>query len=284
MLDPRMTLEKRIAMELYSYHGKMSVFVDDLRGNTVEIGADEPFETASTIKTFILAALFYEAEQGNKSLEELITYEQSQYVNGSGMLRALGVGTQLKARDVATMMIICSDNIATNMMIDYLGQDRINQLIHQEFGCKDTVLHNPIHFDLYDDLGTTTVRDYASMYARIAQGTLVSEQASADMLTIFRQQHYNNMLTHDFPQAYIDPEETGEEELIWVASKSGSMNACRNDGGIVHTPYGDYVIVLFNKEFDDVIEYSDHPCMQYGAKVSRMILDQILACEGALYK
>ncbi len=284
MLDPRMTLEKRIATELYSYHGKMSVFVDDLRGNTVEIGADEPFETASTIKTYILAALFYEAEQGNKSLDAQVTYEASQYVNGSGMLRALGVGTQLKARDVATMMIICSDNIATNMMIDYIGLERINELIKGEFGCKDTTLHNPIHFDLYDDLGTTTARDYASMYARIAQGTLVSEAASAEMLKIFRQQHYNNMLTHDFPQAYIDPEETGEEELIWVASKSGSMNACRNDGGIVHTPYGEYVIVLFHKEFNDVIEYSEHPSMRYGAKVSRMILDQILACEGSLYK
>ncbi len=284
MLDSRMTLEKRIAMELYSYHGKMSVFVDDLRGNTVEIGADEQFETASVIKTFILAALFHEVEQGNKSLDEMIVYEQSQFVNGSGMLRALGVGAALKARDVATMMIICSDNIATNMMIDYLGLERINALIQNEFACKDTVLHNPLHFDLYEKLGTTTARDYASMYARIAKGELVSKQASADMLAIFRQQHYNNMLTHDFPHAYLDTEETGEEELIWVASKSGSMDACRNDGGIVHTPYGDYVIVLFNKEFNDVIEYSDHPCMQYGAKVSRMILDQILACEGTLYK
>lgn len=61
------------------------------------------------------------------------------------------------------------------------------------------------------------------------------------------------------------------------------MNACRNDGGIVHTPYGEYVIVLMNKDFNDIIEYSDHPAMVYGAKVSRMILDQVLACEGRLY-
>ena len=67
------------------------------------------------------------------------------------------------------------------------------------------------------------------------------------MLGIFRQQHYNTMLTHDFPQFYLDCEETGEPELIWVASKSGSMNACRNDGGIIHTPYGEYVIVLMNR-------------------------------------
>ena len=58
-MDKNMTLEKRIAAELYSYQGKMSVFVDDLQGHTVEIGADEKFETASTIKAFILAALIF---------------------------------------------------------------------------------------------------------------------------------------------------------------------------------------------------------------------------------
>ena len=55
-MDKNMTLEKRIAAELYCYQGKMSVFVDDLQGHTVEVGADEEFETASTIKAFILAA------------------------------------------------------------------------------------------------------------------------------------------------------------------------------------------------------------------------------------
>ena len=48
-----------------------------------------------------------------------------------------------------------------------------------------------------------------------------------------------------------------------MASKSGSMNACRNDGGIVHTPYGEYVIVLMNKDFNDIIEYNDHPAIVY---------------------
>ena len=277
-----MTLEKRIAAELYSYQGQMSVFVDDLHGSTVQIGADEEYETASVIKAFILAALYAQVERGKADLDALIAYEASQFVDGSGMLRALGVGARLKVRDTATMMIICSDNIATNMMIDYLGLDSINACI-RELGFAHTVLHNPLHFDRYEKLGTTTPRDYAALLAQIAKGTLVSPQASAAMLGILRQQHYNTMLTHDFPQFYLDCEETGEPELIWVASKSGSMNACRNDGGIIHTPYGEYVIVLMNKNFHDIIEYNDHPAMVYGARVSRMILDQILACEGRLY-
>ena len=68
-MDKHMTLEKRIAAELYSYHGQMSVFVDDLQGRTVEIGADETFETASTIKAYILAALYLQAGRGKGSLD-----------------------------------------------------------------------------------------------------------------------------------------------------------------------------------------------------------------------
>ena len=281
-MDPNMTLEKRIAAELYSYQGKMSVFADDLQGHTVEVGADEEFETASTIKVYLLAALYLQASRGKADLEEEIAYEASQYVDGSGMLRALGVGAKLKVRDVATMMIICSDNIATNMLIDYLGLDSINACI-RELGFAHTTLHNSLHFDRYHTLGTTTPREYAALFVRIAKGQMVSREASAEMLHILRQQHYNTMLTRDFPQYYLDCEETGAPELIWVASKSGSMNACRNDGGIFHTPYGEYVLVLMNKDFHDIIEYNDHPAMVYGARVSRMILDQVLACEGKLY-
>ena len=197
-MDKNMTLEKRIAAELYCYQGKMSVFVDDLQGHTVEVGADEEFETASTIKAFILAALYLQAQRGKADLAEEITYEQSQFVDGSGMLRALGVGAKLKVKDTATMMIICSDNIATNMLIDYLGLDTINACI-RELGFAHTVLHNPLHFDRYRRLGTTTPRDYAALFARIAKGELVSREASAEMLAILRQQHYNTMLTHDLP-------------------------------------------------------------------------------------
>ncbi len=283
MIDHRLTLEKRIAAELYSYHGTMSVYADDLRGHIVEIGADESFETASTIKAYILAALYDQAEKGKANLTDIVEYLPEHFVDGSGMLRALGVGAKLKVKDAATMMIICSDNIATNMIIGYLGLETINACI-RAFGFADTTLFRPLHFDIDAPLGATTPRDFGTLFRRLAKGELVSKAASAEMLAIFRQQHYNQMLTGNFPPYYLDTEETGEEELLWVASKSGSMNACRNDGGIIHTPYGEYVLVLMNKDFNDVIEYDEHPAMRYGAKVSRMLLDQVLACEGSFYR
>ena len=81
-----LTLEKRIAAELASYDGHMSVYADDMKGNVVAIGADEPFETASTIKTYILACLFEQAERGQASLEDRLVYKKEHFVDGSGVL------------------------------------------------------------------------------------------------------------------------------------------------------------------------------------------------------
>lgn len=275
-----LTLEKRIEAELKSYDGKMGIYADDLKGNIIRIGAAEKFETASTIKTYILACLFDKVKKGEVSLDDMLTYKPEHFVDGSGVVRSLDFGLEMRAKDVATLMIIVSDNCATNMMIDFLGLEDINACI-QKLGCKDTVLHNPINFEKYDKLGTSTPEDYASMFIRMLKGELIGPKEDAQMLEIFKKQHYNSMLTKQMPVALLDDEDCGAEAgAFWIASKSGSMNACRNDGGIVHTPYGDYILVLFNKEFSDAMYYPEHPATVFGSKVSKLLFDQYLALEG----
>lgn len=280
MTDPRLTLEERIEAELKSYDGTMGLYIDDLKGNVITRFPDEKFETASTIKVYILAALFDAIEQGKASLHDMLTCEERFWIDGSGILGSLEVGTTLSAKNVATLMIIVSDNIATNMLIDYLGIDNINACI-QKLGCKDTVLHNVLDFAKYHQLGTTTPRDYASMFVRIQNRTLISPEASEQMWQILSQQHYNSMIVKSLPQFYVDPDNY-DEQLFWFASKSGSMNACRNDGGIITTPYGSYVIVMLNKNFSDKQYYPDHPATVFGSRVSRLVFDQYLTLEGRL--
>ena len=279
-MDKRLSLENRIGVELKSYDGLMGIYIDDLMGNVVKINEKEKFETASTIKLFILASLFERIEKGELSLSDMLEYKQEHAIDGSGVLSSMEVGTKLSVRNVATLMIIVSDNIATNMLIDFLGVGQINDCI-QRLGCGDTILHNRIDFEKYSKLGTSTPEDYARMWVRMAQGKLISAKASEQMLEICRQQHYNTMLTKNLPPYYLDADNY-DEEIIYVASKSGSMNACRNDGGIVSTPYGKYVIVMFNKDFSDSQYYPDHPATVFGSKVSRLIFDQYLALEGRL--
>ncbi len=280
-MDSRFTLEKRIEAELKSYDGFIGLYADDFHGNVIAIGAEEKFETASTIKTYILACLFDEVEKKNASLEDMLEYKAEHVTEGSGVLCALEPGALFRVKDAATLMIIVSDNIATNMLIDYLGMDTINHCI-QKLGCKDTALHGTLHFDGSSKLGTTTPRDYASMFVRMAQGKLISPTSDEQMIEILKKQHYNSMITQNFPPVYMDIDNT-DEVLIHVASKSGSMDACRNDGGIIYTPYGKYVLVMLNKNFSDAMYYPNHPATVFGAKVSRMLLDQFLALEGRFH-
>ena len=139
-MDERLTLEKRIAAETASYDGRMAVYADDLRGNVIAINPDEKYETASTVKTYILACLFDQVEVGNACLDEMLTFKREHLVEGSGVLCSLEPGLKLRVKDVAVLMIIVSDNVATNMMIEYLGRDTINQCI-RKLGCRDKCLH-----------------------------------------------------------------------------------------------------------------------------------------------
>ena len=285
MPHPELTLEKRIAAELTGLDAKLCVFADDLRGHTVELGSDEPFESASTIKIYILGCLFDRVAAGQASLDDILTYEARHYVDGSGLLRTQGEGAKLRAADVATFMIVVSDNIATNMLIDYLGLDAINDFI-RSIGCTGTRLHRRLRSDNWGEpLGTITPRDMGHFFTLLAKGELVSAQASAAMRQIFRGQQYNTMLAGSLPPYYTDAEESGADpDLIYTASKSGSMDACRNDGGLVHTPYGDYVLVMMCKEFANKLEVKDHPAFVYGGRVSRLLFDQYLALEGSFVK
>lgn len=279
----KLSLASRIKAELTSYNGKMSVYIDDFKGNVVEVDADEKFETASAIKTFILIDLFQQIHNGTKSLDDMLVYTEENEIEGSGVLKALDFGVTMTAKNFATLMIIVSDNVATNVMIDYLGLDHINSTI-KKWGFNDTILHNKIDFEKYKLLGTSTPRDYGKAFTMIHDGTLISKEACEQMLEIFKKQHYNSMITKDFPQFYLsgDDDLLSEEDQVSVASKSGSMNACRNDGGLVYTPYGAYVIVMFNKEFHDPLYYAGHEATTYGAKVSRMVFDQFFALKGRM--
>ena len=278
-----MLLTNRIKAELTSYNGKMGVYIDDFKGNKIEIDSHGSFEAASSIKTFILIDLFQQVHDGTKSLDHRLVYTEENKIDGSGVLQSLDFGVEMKVKNFATLMIIVSDNVATNIMIDYLGLEHINETI-KKWGFNETVLHNKINFEKYDKLGTTTPYDYGRAFTLLHEKTLISKEACEQMLEIFKMQHYNSMLTKDFPQYYLagDDSFASQEEEISVASKSGSMNACRNDGGLIITPYGEYVIVLFNKEFYDPLYYSDHDATSYGARVSRLVLDQYLALRGRI--
>lgn len=279
-MEDMFSLENRIRCEILSFSGIMGIYADDLKGNVIRIYPEEEYETASTIKSYILADLYSQVQEGKKSLDELLILDQANYINGSGILRDMGMGVRLTAKNMAVLMIVVSDNVATNILIDYLGLDHINETI-QKLGLVHTQLHRKLGIGGWDKLGTTTPEDYGRFFSMLARRELVSPEASDDMLGIFKKQRYNSTLSYYFPPFYLDEDNYGDlDPQVYIASKSGSMNKCRNDGGIVGTPYGKYVITIFTKDFKDKQYHKEHESHIYGARVSRLLFDQYMALEG----
>lgn len=273
----KLSLEARIKAETVGFSGRVAVYANDFKGNVISIGAEEEFESASCIKSYILTEFYRQVHAGQLDRGELLEYTQDNYVTGSGILKGLDTGVQMTAKNFATLMMIVSDNIATNIMIDLVGLDNVNKTC-RDLGLVNTTLHNKLDFKKYKILGTTTPQDYGHLFEMVAQGKLWSPEISQEMVEIMRKQHYNRMLTKNMAH-YLVPEDDGEE-LIYIASKSGSMNACRNDGGIVYTPYGNYVVVIFTKEFSDPLYYNDHESYHFAARISRLLFDQYIARKG----
>ncbi len=279
-LMDKLSLESRINAEIYNFSGMIGLYANDFKGNIIEINSRDKFETASTIKVFILAELYKQIYEKKISPNKILKYDKENYVIGSGILRDLDYSVEMTAKSFAILMIIISDNIATNILIDLLGIDNINNTC-QDLGFKDTILHNKIDFEKHSKLGTTTPKDYGKFFELLYKKELWSKEISEEMIGIFKNQHYNTILTRDLPPYFLNSEDTGDEELISIASKSGSMDACRNDGGIVYTPYGGYVISIFTKEFVDNLYYNDHESYRFGGKISRLMFDQYMAFKGS---
>jgi beta-lactamase class A len=137
----REKLERNIARIADEFPGVMGIAVKDLSsGDELLVNADEIFPIASSIKVAILIEFFKKVEKGAIKPSELLTFRREQRVSGSGVLKELGEETvTMSLLDYATLMITVSDNSATNICIDLVGMEEINETLAQ-LGLKTTRL------------------------------------------------------------------------------------------------------------------------------------------------
>src|SRR5262249_34550111 len=102
-----------------AHHGVLGYYVSNLdTGERLALRADETFPTASLIKVPVLVTLYDLAEQKQLSLDDPLTVLKIDQVPGSGVLQFMHPGMSLSVHDAATLMIVLSDNTATNLILD----------------------------------------------------------------------------------------------------------------------------------------------------------------------
>jgi beta-lactamase class A len=129
------TLRSRIA----DFPGTVSLYAKNLdTGATAGIGESDPVRTASTIKLPILLSVFDAVARGQAKWTDPLTVTAAEKVSGSGIIASeISDGVQLPLRDVANLMMVLSDNTATNLILERFGADSVNAYL-DKLGLKST--------------------------------------------------------------------------------------------------------------------------------------------------
>jgi beta-lactamase class A len=204
---------------------KAGVMLLDLDTNAyVDINASEVFPAASTIKFPILVAFFQDVDAGKLQLSETLTMKKEEVAAESGDMQYQPVGTTFSAIDVATQMMVISDNTATNMLIDRLGgMTALNQRF-KDWGLSATLLANPLP-DV-KATNTTSPKDLATLMSQVQNGKLMSMKSRDRLLEIMRRIENDTLL----PQ--------GLEKGATIAHKTGTLSGLLADIGLIDTPSG----------------------------------------------
>lgn len=234
-------LGDQLRQRIGAFPGQVSLYAKNLdSGETIGIRESEPVRTASTIKIAIMAALFDAVARGELSWTERLTVTDAEKVAGAGVIESeLTSGLQLPLVDVMHLMMVLSDNTATNMILERFPADRVNAYLDR-IGLGSTRSlrkivgkNGPLGLSAAGKLeknrqygmGVSTPRDMVALMERMERGELVSVEASREMLAVMKRCQGGDGMRRPFGG-------------LVVANKTGGLDALRSDVGIVYSKTG----------------------------------------------
>jgi beta-lactamase class A len=225
-------------------------------GETLTWNASDRFSTASMIKVPIHAAVLRRSRLGAFGMNDEVMVRESDHAGGSGVLAELRPGLRCTVADLCTLMIVVSDNTATNMLIDLCGgvpavNDDFAALGFPGFRLNHKISIPPPPLAATRDhhaerspvpapgspLATVTLTDFCEFMARLHAGSVVDEKASEEIVTVMRYQQHQAL----FPRAYravAIPYHPPGQDSPGLAHKTGYVGGCRTDAGLLLLPGG----------------------------------------------
>ncbi|PTY81853.1 hypothetical protein B5V88_02265 [Heyndrickxia sporothermodurans] len=218
------SLRKQIDGIIEQTLGIVSIVVEINEETIISKNSKREMSSASLIKIPIIMAAFQQAELGKIDLEEKIEVKPEHKVGGSGVIQYLTEGTLLSVKDLLTLMIIVSDNTATNMMIDLVGQETINYF-NKQIGCNHTRLERRLMDYVARDMGldnVTSASDMVIFLKEIVENQFLTSKSTYEILNILSGQQFQDKLP-----AMMD------SDHVFVANKTGEIPGVEHDVAII---------------------------------------------------
>lgn len=243
-------------------------------GQEIFLEPDRPFPTASVFKIPVLIELLLQAEEGCLRLDDAVTVTEETKSPGSGVLKELTSSPVLSVADLAMLMVIISDNTATDILVDLVGKEAINRRL-ASWGFAVTRVPMSCRELLFELAGrpsgpfTPEVRVEVEQVLKTRERTFTG-RAYADQdndLTTPREMiRLLEMLVCDGPLSpgvreralYFMGRQQVRDRLplhlppgAQIAHKTGSIAGVRNDAGILLVPRGPVLVCVFTRDLAD---------------------------------
>src|SRR5437870_7128114 len=273
------TLDRRIRAEISPFKGKVYLFAKNLdTGETYSFNGDERVKTASTIKIAVMIEAFARVAEGRaKWTDELVLTKAARY-SGSGILPELADGLRLTLRDCVNLMMLISDNTATNMVLDYLTTDAVNARM-DSLGIKQTRIMRRVgsggesqagklEENKRFGLGATTPHEMVQIMEKLDRGEVISKPASKEMLDLMKREQAR----YAIGRTTSDP----------MASKYGALDRLRSCVALVYSKKGRVAMAITVDEMPEVYWSVDNPGYLLMSRLSLILTDGLNAHSASL--
>ena len=263
------SLDDQVKTLVTSFKGKVNVFAKNFdTGETYALNADERVRTASTIKIAVMIEAFARVAEGKAKWTDEVVLTKEKKVSGSGILGELSDGLKLTLRDAVNLMMILSDNTATNLVLDVLTTDAVNARM-ESLGFKQIKIMRKVGSggesmagkdpeNKKFGLGFATPREMVLVMEKLERGEIVSPAASKEMIELMKSEQGRNAIGRS----------------LWnvpMASKYGALDRLRSAIGILYTKKGRIGMAISCDDMPEVMWSVDNPAYLLMSRLSEVI-------------
>jgi len=270
-IQAQTNLDDQVKPIVASFKGKVSLFAKNLdTGETYGLNPDERVRTASTIKIAVMIEAFARVAEGKAKWTDEVVLTKEKKVSGSGILNELSDGLKLTLRDAVNLMMMISDNTATNLVLDVLTTDAVNARM-ESLGFKQIKIMRKVGSggesaagkdpeNKKYGLGMATPREMVLVMEKLERGEVISPAASKEMIDLMKREQDRNAIGRS----------------LWnvpMASKYGALDRLRSAIAILYTKNGRIAMAISCDDMPETMWSVDNPAYLLMSRLSEVLVD-----------
>jgi beta-lactamase class A len=264
-------LDDQVKSLVSSFKGNVSLYAKNLdTGETYTLNGDNRVRTASTIKIAVMIEAFARVNEGKAKWTDEIVLTKEKKVSGSGILFELSDNLHLTLRDAVNLMMMLSDNTATNLVLDVLTTDAVNARM-ESLGFKNIKINRKVMSGGESQagkdpenkkygLGFATPHEMVLVMEKLERGEIISAAVSKEMIELMKREQGRYAIGRS----------------LWdlpMASKYGALDRLRSSIAIVYSKKGKIAMAISCDDMPEIMWSVDNPAYVLMSQLSEVLVN-----------